>query len=111
MEGGNAALWTFFYQIRTLALMEKYPKTTSYTSRLAGQIMRDFSMYQAMQIPPESGGLEQQSADWVMGMELCYAAKSKADEELAAIKAAEDNEGGTFDSDDPAAGDDERELF
>lgn len=81
MEGGARALWNFFYQLKTAELLEKYPNTSTRTVQLAIQALQDFNSYERTSLPPETGGRDQQTVEWVTGLNTCYAAQAKADED------------------------------
>lgn len=91
-EGGAKALWNFFYQLKTADLLEKYPKTSTRTVQLAIRALQDFNSYERTSLAPETGGRDQQTVEWVTGLDACYAAQAKADEDRDIAKLIEDAE-------------------
>lgn len=88
-ESGVKGLWTFFYQLRTADLLDKYPNTSGATVQLAVKALQDFNAYEQMNLTPEAGGRDQQAYEWVIGMETCHAAQSQAQEDIRLQEAIE----------------------
>lgn len=57
--------------------------------QLAVKALQDFNAYEQMNLAPEAGGQDQQTHEWVKGLEVCYAAKSKAEEDRRVQEAIE----------------------